>query len=88
MDSKDPIGTILVSFGLSDVNLKTALKHQRTEARLPLGEICVRQGYVPGWVRDAAVARQKASQRGVAAMMRLAQERTRMATAAIRGGTE
>lgn len=76
------IGSILISYGLSRDELQAALRFQ-IEHRdvhhhdMRLGDICVRLGYVPEWVRDIAISKQRACVHGPAAMLQLAAERTR-----------
>jgi hypothetical protein len=71
------IGAILISYGLSRDDLQSALRFQLEHRGVRLGDICVRLGYSPEWVRDLAVAQQQAQRRGPMAMLRLASERTR-----------
>ena len=73
----DSMGSILRSYGLTAKDLQEALRFQLVHQELLLGEICVLLGFVPRWVRDAAVAKQQATTSGAVALMELAQERTR-----------
>lgn len=78
-----PIGSIMRTYGLSVVDLQEALRFQLVHKNLLLGDICVLLGYIPRWVRNAAVEKQEAATSGPLALMRLAEERTHRLNAAI-----
>ena len=71
------IGSILITYGLSRDELQSALRFQLEHRGVRLGDICVRLGYTPEWVRDIAVSMQRARAHGPVAMLRLAAERTK-----------
>ena len=75
------------SYGLTAKDLQEALRFQLVHRDLRLGDICVLLGFVPKWVRDAAIAKQEAATSGAVALMQLARERTHRLNSSI-GGLE
>lgn len=86
--SPNSMGSIMRSYGLSAKELQEALRFQLLHQNLKIGEICVLLGFVPRWIRDAALAKQRAASSGAVALMRLAKERTQRMNSSLGGLTD
>lgn len=90
MPKKDPqqdpnsIGRILMTYGLTPMELSEALRFKRENDDLLIGEACVRLGFVTWETLETAVRKQAVSKTGTAgALIRLATERTRHVSAQV-----
>ena len=83
---RDPnsIGRILITYGLTPVQLSEALRFKKENGDIFIGEACVRLGYVSRETLETAIRKQSASKKNAAVnLIQLATERTRRVSAQV-----
>ena len=90
MKKRDPqedpnsIGSILMSYGMTPMELSRAINYQRDNYEVLLGEACVRLGFTTRETLETAIRKQCARRSNSASILvRLAIERTKTMSASV-----